>query len=213
VLMALGMAVGAALYASLGHFKQPVASQPAANTPATPAPAAITPAQEAIPRNDDKKSIKTMGYKSPSTAPAAAPSAAASTEASLAPTPVVTAPLPSASPPSNTDALLEARLAATTAWLAGAKPRTYTIQLLGSTDDQQLNQHLKTISNSIEINSLFVYRTVAKGAPSLTVVWGSFDSQREAPDAMAKLPPFLKASQPLLRTVQGIKAELRQKAS
>jgi MSHA biogenesis protein MshM len=190
VLVALGMAVGAALYAGLGHFSQPAASLPAANTPATPA-ATITPAQEAAPGADDKKSIKTMGYKSPLATPTAAPIS-----------------------PANTDALLEARLAATTAWLAGAKPRTYTIQLLGSTDDQQLNQHLKFLSNSIDINSLFVYRTVAKGAPSLTVVWGSFDNQREALDAMAKLPPFLKAYQPLLRTVQGIKAELRnQKAS
>jgi septal ring-binding cell division protein DamX len=54
-----------------------------------------------------------------------------------------------------------------------------------------------------------VYRTTAKGAPSITVVWGSFENQREANQAMAKLPPLLKSYRPLLRTVQGIKAEIR----
>jgi septal ring-binding cell division protein DamX len=109
--------------------------------------------------------------------------------------------------------LLENRLAATTAWLNSADPQTYTIQLMGSKDDQQLNQHLKFLANIIEINSLFVYRTTAKGEPSLTVVWGSFDSQREAREAMAKLPPFLKAYRPLLRTVPGIKAEIRERTA
>jgi MSHA biogenesis protein MshM len=83
--------------------------------------------------------------------------------------------------------------------------------LLSSSDDQQLNHHLKFLSNIIEINSLFVYRTVVKGAPALNVVWGSFDSQSEAREAMAKLPASLKAYRPLLRTVQGIKAEVRDR--
>jgi septal ring-binding cell division protein DamX len=56
-----------------------------------------------------------------------------------------------------------------------------------------------------------VYRTVAKGAPALNVVWGSFDGPGEAREAMAKLPPSLKAYRPLLRTVQGIKAEVRDR--
>ncbi len=214
VLVVLGMAVGAALYAGWGGISPPMV-QPVANenVPSTPAqPAAITPPPEPAPAASigDKNTIKTNSYEIAAAAPATTPSGAAA----AAVTPAAAATSDAPAPAVSTAALLENRLAATTAWLAGAKPQTYTIQLLGSGDDQQLNQHLKTLSNSIEINSLFVYRTVAKGTPSLTVVWGSFDSRGEAREAMAKLPSFLKAYRPLLRTVQGIKAEVRdQKAS
>jgi len=209
VLLGLGMAAGAALYAVWGAGGKPAPVEPVASQPATAVPAqaaTATPAAPASPGEDEKKSIKTNTYEQ-SPAPAATPASAAAIAAVPAAT-AVEATSPAVTPASN--ALLEARLAATTAWLGVAKPGTYTIQLLGSSDDQQLNQHLKTISNSLEINSLFVYRTVAKGAPSLTVVWGSFDNPREAREAMAKLPPFLKAYRPLLRTVQGIKAEVRE---
>ena len=120
-------------------------------------------------------------------------------------------PAPAVSPETN---VLENRIAATDVWLSRAKPDAYAIQLLGASDEAQLNQHLKIISKIIEINDLFVYRTTAKGAPFLTVVWGGFDSQRTAQAAMAQLPSFLQAYRPLLRTVQGIKTEVeKQKAS
>lgn len=201
VLVGLGMAVGAALYAIWGGTGNSVTAEPTAAS-TQPAAAMTSP----ISNEYQKKSIETTTYKSSANASATSPDAAPTNSTASGQTPSASA--------ADNSALLESRLAATTAWLADTKPRTYTIQLMGSTDDQQLNQHLKFLSNVIEINSLFVYRTVAKGAPSLTVVWGSFDSQREALEAMAKLPPALKAYRPLLRTVQGIKAEVRnQKAS
>lgn len=212
VILGLGMVAGAALYAIwVAGQSAPVATVAPQAAPAQTAVA--TPAPPTASEVDEKKSIKTNTYDN-----ASAPTPAAATVATTTtPAPANAAP---ATPPGNTapaagsSTQLETRLAATTAWLASAKPQTYTIQLMGSSDDQQLNQHLKFLSNSIDINSLFVYRTVAKGAPALTVVWGSFDSQGEAREAMAKLPPFLKAYRPLLRTVQGIKAEVRgQKAS
>lgn len=216
MLLGVGMAAGAALYAVLATGNKPGAIEPVltATAPAAPAqPAAPAPAASTAPSDDNKKSLKTMSYEKPPVPPAA-PASIATTNP---PAPAAAAPGETAAAiatPASSSALLENRLAATTTWLAGTKPQTYTIQLLGSDNDQQLNQHLKFLSNIIEINSLFVYRTVAKGAPSLTVVWGSFDSRREAREAMAKLPPFLKAYRPLLRTVQGIKAEVRdQKAS
>lgn len=216
VLLGVGMAAGAALYAVLGAGNKPGAIETAVSATAPAQPPATIPAVPAAPGETDKKSIKTNTYENSVAPPATLPSVT-STPAAAPATPAATASAPSAAAPATptgSSTLLESRLAATANWLASAKPRTYTIQLMGSNDDQQLNQHLKFLSNTIEINSLFVYRTVAKGAPALTVVWGNFDSQREAREAMAKLPPFLKAYRPLLRTVQGIKAEVRdQKAS
>ncbi|MBX3651639.1 MAG: AAA family ATPase [Burkholderiales bacterium] len=202
LLVVTGMVAGAAIFALAGrnNTPAPVAADPVATAPAvaaTPSPASAP----VSPEHDDstKNTLKSNAYIEPSAAmtkPSAEPATAPTTATE-------------ASPP--TGSLLEARLAATSAWLDSAKPRTYTIQLMGSSDDQQLNHHLKFLSNIIEINSLFVYRTIAKGAPALTVVWGSFDSQSEAREAMAKLPPSLKAYRPLLRTVQGIKTEVRDR--
>jgi septal ring-binding cell division protein DamX len=103
---------------------------------------------------------------------------------------------------------LESRLAATQNWLAQQDKNTHSIQLLGAENQQQLMQHLKVKSKYIEINEVFVYRTLAKQKPSLTVLYGSFNDRRTALDALAKLPAPLKTYKPILRTIQGIRAEI-----
>jgi len=217
-LVVLGMAAGAGLYAWLGGLNQhsPAAANPLAmdSNPAAPAIADVA-------TDSEKILIKTTGYKdspastpapdvatAPATAPVTAPVPA--TPATTAPVKTVAPATPSAAPAppaENGGTLLQQRLAATTAWLVAAPPQTYTVQLFGTRDDQQLNQHLNFLAKSIEINDFFVYRTLAKGEPALTVTWGSFNSQGEARKAMAQLPPRLMAYRPLLRTVQGIKSE------
>jgi DamX protein len=114
---------------------------------------------------------------------------------------------PAAAGPSN---LLESRLAATREWLAGESQNKLSIQLMGTNDPEQLKNLLNTMGKSIEINKIFVYRTVAKQKPSLTVLYGSFDNTRAAREALDKLPASLRANRPILRTVQGIRAEIKQ---
>ncbi|HXF65882.1 MAG TPA: SPOR domain-containing protein, partial [Burkholderiales bacterium] len=106
--------------------------------------------------------------------------------------------------------LLETRLAATREWLATEPETTYSIQLLGAENPVQLKEHLNVLSKFVEINQIYVYRTVARQKPSLTVTYGSFGSRREAQDALEKLPARLKAYRPILRTVHGIRSEIRQ---
>lgn len=203
-ILVLGMAAGAALFALWGGTRQNTVT---AMAPATPAATSPAPAP-------DNLSNKTNTYENPPAAaasltpPEAAPTTAtAPLQASAVPAPE-NAKLPAASATPVSAKLLQERLAATTTWLAAAPPQTYTIQLLGSRDEQQLNQHLRFIANIIEINNVFVYRTLAKGDPALTMTWGTFDSQRAAREAMAQLPAHLKAYKPLLRTVQGIRTEV-----
>jgi len=206
LLVIAGMVAGAAIFAFSSKRETPApapatidtARNTAASAPAsTPALAPAPPQEQRDIQKSDLKSNTSDGSVTVATTPTTGTASAERTPAPEAP--------PSAG------SLLDARLAATSAWLDSAKPQTYTIQLMSSGDEQQLNHHLKFLSNIIEINSLFVYRTLAKGAPALNVVWGSFDSQSEAREAMAKLPPSLKAYRPLLRTVQGIKAEVRDR--
>ncbi|MFN7085333.1 MAG: ExeA family protein [Burkholderiales bacterium] len=109
--------------------------------------------------------------------------------------------------------VVQQRLAATREWLAGQAQSTVSIQLMGTNDEDQLRNHLNVMSKFIEINDIYVYRTVAKRKPSMTVLYGSFKDRREAEEALAKLPPFLKENRPILRTVQGIREEIRQQQS
>ncbi len=196
LLVIAGMVAGAAIFALADRRDAPA---PAAVDAGHAAPAS-TQSPATTPTDNGKNKKNTLKSNTYNNSTTVVPITAA--------TPTVE-PAAAIETPPAAGSLLDTRLAATSAWLDSAKPRTHTIQLMSSGDEQQLNNHLKFLSNLIEINSLFVYRTTAKGAPALNVVWGSFDSQGEAREAMAKLPPSLKAYQPLLRTVQGIKAEVR----
>jgi septal ring-binding cell division protein DamX len=141
---------------------------------------------------------------------APAPSTVATpSPATLAPVPESkpTAPAGRENPPAD---LLEARLAATRDWLQAQPQATYSIQLMGADNAEQLRENLKAMAKFIEINDIYVYRTVARQKPSLTVLYGSFANPRAAREALDKLPESLKANRPLLRTVQGIRAEIRQ---
>ena len=144
-----------------------------------------------------------QGDSMPARAPAASalPSQPPAAKSAPPPTP---APVAAAD---STDTL-EARLAATQKWLSQQDKNTYSIQLFGSENPQQLTQHLNAIGKFVQINEIFVYRTIAKRKPSLTVLYGSFNNRRTALDALAKLPAPLKTYNPILRTVQGIRAEI-----
>jgi septal ring-binding cell division protein DamX len=106
--------------------------------------------------------------------------------------------------------VLESRLAATEKWLATEANNLYCIQLLGTVDATQLKLNLNDLAKFIEMNKLFVYRTVANGRPLLTVLYGTFGDRRSAQDVLDKLPEDLKANRPILRTVGGIRDELRR---
>ena len=104
--------------------------------------------------------------------------------------------------------VLEARLLATREWLSSQGAQTHSIQVLGSDNGEQLKQHLNMIAKSVEIKNVFVYRTIAKEKPFLTVLYGSFPSREAAQEALDRLPPPLRAFRPYLRTVQGIREEM-----
>jgi len=67
--------------------------------------------------------------------------------------------------------MVQARLQATTDWLAKPGNNAYTIQLLGADNQQQLKNHLNVITKYVEITDIFVYRTIAKQKPSMTVIF------------------------------------------
>ena len=180
--------------------------QPAKSNTAPPTPTAT-------PTTEKEKPLETTRY----VAPAAPSSPPAATVTAAAPT--VTARVEITAAPKQAEPvapkvetqpdLLAQRLAATTQWLAQENPSVYSIQLLGSGDDDELRNNLSQIAKSIEINDIFVYRTVANKRPFTTVLVGRFNARKEALEALEKLPAVLKANRPLLRTVGGMREELR----
>ena len=109
--------------------------------------------------------------------------------------------------------LVDQRFVATREWLAEAQPGIYSIQLMGIEDERLLKHHLNDIAKSVEINKVFLYRTIASRKASLTVLYGSFSDRRAAQDALEALPSALKLNRPILRTVRGIRTEIMRHRS
>ena len=122
---------------------------------------------------------------------------------------------PAESSPAGTDRgrVVDQRFAATREWLAGAAPTTYSIQLMGIEEEDQLKRHLKEIAKFVEVNNVFLYRTVANRKASLTVLYGNFSDRQAAQHALERLPSALKAYRPILRTVRGIRTEIMRHQS
>ncbi|MBI3057154.1 MAG: AAA family ATPase [Betaproteobacteria bacterium] len=224
LLVTVGISLGVALFALFQTFqgdhapvRAPVAStdtppkEAAESAPAeVPAPAVVIAAAPA-PAKEPAQAVATAAAPAP--AEELAPAAGAMTP----PADTAAAPV-NATPKQKTGSepraatrgagTLDSRLAATQDWLAQQDKNTHSIQLLGAENQHQLMQHLNVIRKYVDINEVFVYRTLAKQKPSLTVLYGSFSDRRAALDALAKLPAPLKVYKPILRTVQGIRAEI-----
>jgi hypothetical protein len=104
--------------------------------------------------------------------------------------------------------LLEHRLLTTERWLAEAQGGTFSIQLLGSNDPALLRNYFETLGKYIELEKVFVYRTLANQQPSMTVLYGAFGSRADAVKSLEALPDELKANRPYIRTVQGVRSEI-----
>ncbi|MBZ0104294.1 MAG: AAA family ATPase [Sulfuricella denitrificans] len=123
-----------------------------------------------------------------------------------------TAPVEKTAPPAapvSADIVAQ-RLAATENWLSKQGQSTTSIQLMGSNNLKLLRWQLDKIGRDVEMDRVFVYRTKVNGQPAWTVLYGSFPGRSEAAAALAHLPESLKANRPILRTLQGIRAEIAE---
>ena len=198
-LVAAGAVAGIAVYALLQSADRNAGSAGASQ--AAPA-AGISPA----PASTMASSEKAGGAPATQRPAAAVPAAGTPGEVGAK----LAAPVAGGSGNLDVSDLLESRLGATQDWLTGASQSTISIQLMGTNDPEQLKDLLNAMGKVIEINKVFVYRTMARQKPSMTVLYGSFDSRRAALEALDKLPASLRANRPILRTVQGIRAEIKQ---
>ena len=114
----------------------------------------------------------------------------------------------SASQLPESDDLLEQRLRETRRWLSETEDSRFTIQLLGSDNPDYLRNGLAEIGDLIELERVFVYRTIANQRPSYTVLLGTYGTRAEAFHEIDGLPESMKANGPYFRTIKGVKAEI-----
>jgi type II secretory pathway predicted ATPase ExeA/septal ring-binding cell division protein DamX len=218
-----GLAAAAVALASAGydywqHRRPPVTT--AASTSLAQKPAS-TPVEASAPEPSASMPPATEGeHVLPTSAPAApAPAPAMATPATLSSPPLATPDAgvqggnpekawPAAEAGTQATDLLERRLLATQRWLAEERAGIFSIQLLGSNDPALLKSYLESLSNYIDIDKIFVYRTVANQEPTMTVLYGAFAARAEAMRSLEALPIELKANRPYIRTVQGIRSEI-----
>lgn len=117
------------------------------------------------------------------------------------------APVAPASAVEKTTDILQVRLNATIDWLARQQDATWTIQMLSTLSQNDLRTYLNSIGKSVDINDIFVYRSSTDSKGLLSVFHGTYDNRSAAERALASLPVPLKSNQPVLRTVQSIRAE------
>ena len=112
------------------------------------------------------------------------------------------------------ETILSRRLTATESWLTSQPPTTVSIQLLGGYSDAQILNDLNRLSQQVELDNLYVYRTTTiKGSgtqPFLTVLYGSFINRLEATKALKNLPADIQKNQPQLRTIAGVLKETQK---
>jgi septal ring-binding cell division protein DamX len=211
--LAIGGVIGVALIAAYQALFVPIApvSAPLASSTADPAVLAAQTAGNV-----------TMAPPAPDIAPPAkavvAPgkgSIAAATrqtgESGAAPAPALVGGTASLDP-NNLESpegdILEQRLRATEQWLEEQSGTTYSIQLLGAGNPQLLRDYFKTIAKYLEIEKVYVYRTMANQRPSLTVLYGNFTNRAEVNRTLENLPDEMKINRPYYRTIRGVRSEI-----
>lgn len=103
--------------------------------------------------------------------------------------------------------LLERRIAMTEHWLKQQPHSRVTIQILGGTDDRQIENELTALAQKIELDHIYAFRTIVNHQPFVNLLYGDFSNREEAVLAMQKLPANLQLKRPQLRTVGGILQE------
>ncbi|MCB5185439.1 AAA family ATPase [Methylobacillus gramineus] len=105
--------------------------------------------------------------------------------------------------------LLEDRLASTDAWLEQQSEGGVTIQLMRSEDEDAVNQQLKELTSVLELDNIHAIRTKVESKAFVSVLYGAYSSRQDAATALRLLPESA-AAMPQLRTIAGIREEVKQ---
>jgi septal ring-binding cell division protein DamX len=106
--------------------------------------------------------------------------------------------------------LIGNRMHATARWLTSGKASGFSIQLFVAQDENHLRKYLKILIKIIESDDLYLYRSGGQNRELVTVLWGNFPDRKSAEQEMKKLPAWIRANRPYLRTLSGIRGQVEQ---
>ena len=108
--------------------------------------------------------------------------------------------------------LIKKHLLQTTKWLTTSSDENFTIQLilLDSWAMQEIQQYILRASQQLDSNSIYIYQASIRGRMVYSVLYSEYGNRKQAISQLQQLPDWLKQSAPYLRTVKGIKYDIRQ---
>ena len=115
----------------------------------------------------------------------------------------------------STDPLLNQRLQQTQEWLKDAGNENFTIQLilLDVGSDIDVTRYLEKASKLLNTQSLYIYQASIRGRMVYSVLYSEYTQREQAISQLQKLSPWLRKSGPYLRTIKGIRADIRKTQS
>jgi type II secretory pathway predicted ATPase ExeA/septal ring-binding cell division protein DamX len=107
---------------------------------------------------------------------------------------------------------LESRLSAGIALLDGTSGGRYVIQLMmtDARDPAYLQAYLAEASRTLKPGELFLYPSGSSDSPKVGVLYGAFQTRKEANDAMDALPGNLRQFRPYVRAVEAVRNDVRR---
>ncbi len=111
-----------------------------------------------------------------------------------------------------TENVLSEHINKTRLWLETAEDDSYTIQLI-LIDNWAKNEILSYIEKSeqfLDNRNLYIYQASIRGRKVYSVLYNEYQSREFAVIQLQKFTPWLMQSSPYLRTVRGIKADIRK---
>jgi len=112
----------------------------------------------------------------------------------------------------SSNSLLQQRLQQTRQWISGATNEHFTIQLilLDVWAENEVTSYLEKASQLLDTQSLFIYQASIRGRMVYSVLYSEYTQREQAIKQLQKLSPWLRQSGPYLRTIKGIKADIRK---
>ena len=111
-----------------------------------------------------------------------------------------------------TESLLEKRIKKTEEWLGEAGNDDFTIQLvlMDAEFDEKVMKFLEESKEPLNIEKVYVYQAHIRGKKMYSVLYNSYNDWQLANTQLRALPRNLKSNGPYLRTVKGIRADIRK---
>ena len=107
---------------------------------------------------------------------------------------------------------LQQQLALTEQWIENANSENFTIQLslIDAWATEKVNQYLQRAAETLQPEKLFIYPASIQGRMVYSVLYNDYAGREAATEQLRQLAPWIRQNAPYLRTVKGIRADIRK---